>query len=111
MLTVTERAKATLARLKMQADILDDEVGLRLSLAGGDRPGHSQFGLRADRAELGDQVVEYGGGTVLLVEEGLADALTDATIDADPTGQADDLIITGTRWDERDGNQEGARPW
>lgn len=94
MLTVTERAKETLARLKRQSQIEDDDVGLRLSLAASLEPGQGQFGLRADREALGDQVVEYGGTKVLLVEEELADALSDATIDAEPTERGDDLIIT-----------------
>ena len=94
MLAVTERAKETLARLKRQSQIEDDDVGLRLSLAASLEPGQGQFGLRADREALGDQVVEYGGTKVLLVEEELADALSDATIDAEPTERGDDLIIT-----------------
>jgi Fe-S cluster assembly iron-binding protein IscA len=111
MLTVTERAKATLARLKVQADIMDDDIGLRLLLAGSQDPGEGQFGLRADRKGWGDQVVEYGGGTVLLVEEGLAGALGDATIDTDPTGPADELIITRSEERALDGPDEEARPW
>jgi len=95
MLTVTERAKATLAQLKEQARIDDADVGLRLSLAAGQEPGQSTFGLRADREVLGDQVVEYGGSKILLVEESLADALADATIDAESSGNGDaDLIIS-----------------
>ena len=93
MLTVTERAKVTLARLKKQCQIEDDNVALRLSLAADSEPGQGQFGLRADRETLGDQVVEYRGSKVLLVEERLADALADATIDAESTGRGDDLII------------------
>jgi Fe-S cluster assembly iron-binding protein IscA len=93
MLTVTERAKVTLARLKVQALIQDADVGLRLSLAESE-PGRGLFGLRADRETQGDQVVEYGGTKILLVEEALADALADATIDAEPTGQGDDLVIS-----------------
>jgi len=89
MLMVTERAKATLARLKQQCDIEDDDVALRLSLAASVEPGQGQFGLRTDREALGDQVVEYGGTKVLLVEERLADALSDATIDA----ESGDLVI------------------
>lgn len=91
MLTVTEHAKATLARLKRQCEIEDDDVALRLSLAASPEPGPGQFGLRVDHEILGDQVVEYGGTKVLLVEEGLADALSNATIDAEA---GDDLIIT-----------------
>ena len=92
MLNITERAKETLARMKLQADIQDADVGLRLSVAANE-PGQSRFGLRADRETLGDQVVEYGGTKVLLVEEALADALTDATIDAEPTAQGPGLVI------------------
>ncbi len=94
MLMVTERAKETLARLKRQCRIEEDDVGLRLSLAASPEPGQGQFGLRADRETLGDRVIEYGGTTVLLVEEGLADALSDATIDAE---SGDDLIINRPR--------------
>jgi len=90
MLTVTERAKAALARLKRECDIEDDDLALRLSLAASLEPGQGQFGLRADRESLGDQVVQYGGTKVLLVEEGLADSLSDATIDAE---SGDDLVI------------------
>ena len=93
MLTVTERAKETLARLKVAAKIEDEDVGLRLSLAADDEVGSGQFGLRADRPTQGDQVVEYGGTKVLLVQEDLADALSDATIDTEP-GQADALVIS-----------------
>ncbi len=107
MLTVTERAKSTLARLKKQSQIEDDDVGLRLSMAAGPEPGESQFGLRADREIVGDQVVEFGGAKVLLVEEELADTLSDATIDAEPTGQGDDLIINRPGRAETENGREG----
>ena len=117
MLMVTERAKITLARLKVQAQIQDADVGLRLSLAEGEA-GRGLFGLRADRETQGDQVVEYGGAKVLLVEEALADALADATIDAEPAGQGDDLVISQPGQieaengdaEDRDGDRGGARP-
>ena len=91
MLTVTEHAKATLARLKRQCEIEDDDVALRLSLAASLEPGQGQFGLRVDRESPGrsgrrvrrDQGSARGGR--------LADALSDATIDAEP---GDDLVIT-----------------
>ena len=91
MLTVTERAKETLARLKATTDGRHDaEAGLRLLFGAGD----ARFGLQVDRSKPGDQVVEYGGGTVLLVDAALADALSDATIDAEAAGAGDDLVIT-----------------
>jgi Fe-S cluster assembly iron-binding protein IscA len=108
MLTVTERAKATLARLKRQCQIEDHDVGLRLSMAASAEPGQGQFGLRADRETLGDQVVEYGGSKILLVEEGLAEALSGATIDAEPTG-GDDLIIGRSGQIEAENGHGGGR--
>ncbi len=94
MLTVTERAKETLARLKATTTSSEDtEAGLRLSLAAGDM----QFGLRMDRPKPGDQVIEHAGAKVLLVDDALADALSDATIDAESMGQGDDLVITRPR--------------
>jgi len=109
MLTVTDRAKVTLSRLKRECQIEDNDVGLRLSLAASVEPGQGQFGLRADREALGDQVVEYGGSKVLLVEEALADALSDATIDAQPTERSDDDLIIERRrpMESRDGREGG----
>lgn len=94
MLTVTERAKETLARLKAStASREDTDAGLRLLLAAGDM----QFGLQVDHWKPGDQVIEHAGAKVLLVDDALADALSDATIDAESMGQGDDLVITRPR--------------
>jgi Fe-S cluster assembly iron-binding protein IscA len=111
MLIVTERAKVTLARLKVQADIRDDDVGLRLSLAESEGAGRGQFGLSADRPSVGDHVVEYGGAKLLLVEEGLADALSDATIDAEATAEGEDLIITRPGRAGAENGAGGDRSW
>jgi hypothetical protein len=43
------------------------------------------------------QVIEHAGDKVLLVDEALADALTDATIDAETGGAEDDLVIKQPR--------------
>ena len=94
MLTVTDRARETLARLKAStANGEDAEAGLRLLLAAGDM----QFGLQVDRCKPGDQVIEHAGDKVLLVDEALADALDDATIDAEGEGVEDDLVIKRPR--------------
>jgi len=94
MLNVTERAKQTLARLKATAESSDDtEAGLRLLFGAGT----TEFGLQIDREKPGDQVVEHAGAKLLLVDEALADALSDATIDADSSDGADDLVITRPR--------------
>ena len=70
MLTVTEHAKVTLARLKRQCQIEDDDVALRLSLAASSSRARASSGCAWIARALGDQVVEYGGTKVLLVEEG-----------------------------------------
>ncbi len=94
MLNVTDRAKETLVRLRAIAyDINDSDVGLRLLLSAGG----GQFGLQVDRPKPGDQVVAHAGATILLVDEDLADALEDATIDAESAGPGDDLVITRPR--------------
>lgn len=103
MLTVTERAKETLARLKATAENGSGaDAGLRLLFG----TGPTEFGLQPDREKPGDQVVEHAGAKVLLVDEALADALADATIDveagAEPGDAAagdgvDDLVITRPR--------------
>jgi Fe-S cluster assembly iron-binding protein IscA len=94
MLTVTERAKETLARLKATTDGRHDaDAGLRLLFGAG----AARFGLQVDRSKPGDQIVEYGGGTVLLIDADLADALCDATIDTEAVGSGDDLVITRPR--------------
>jgi Fe-S cluster assembly iron-binding protein IscA len=101
MLTVTERAKETLARLKTAAENGNGtDAGLRLFF--GTAP--TEFGLELDREKPGDQVVEHAGATVLLVDEALADALADATIDVEAgaaeRGDAtsgDELVITRPR--------------
>ena len=96
MLTVTDRARETLARLKASTTNGEDtDAGLRLLLAAGDM----QFGLQVDRCKPGDQVIEHAGDKVLLVDEALADALNDATIDAEAGGAEDGLVIRRPRAD------------
>ena len=80
--------------MKVQAQIEDADVGLRLSLAASVEPGQGLFGLRADRETLGDQVVEYGGTKVLLVEEGLAVRWPTPPSTRSRPGQGDDLVIS-----------------
>src|SRR5690242_13371158 len=106
MLTVTERAKVTLAQLKMQwmqSKIEDVDVGLRLSLEASAEasPGPGVFGLWADREAPGDHVVEYGGTKVLLVEEELAAALAEALCGIRDEGISLRLSDRPPRWDGR----------
>jgi len=89
MVTVTERARVTLARLKDAAHVNDVNAGLRLSLVAG----YGELGLQVDQVQPGDQVVEHAGTAVLLVDERIADALADAMIDTQPTAQGDALVL------------------
>ncbi len=95
MLNVTARAKETLAQMKASANVNDPEIGLRLEAesAGG-------FGLFPDRQKPGDQIVEHDGSKVLLIDDRLAEALTDARIDCKTTGENTQLVIG--RAEERD---------
>jgi Fe-S cluster assembly iron-binding protein IscA len=87
MVTVTERAKETLAKLKDAAQVEDVNAGLRLSLVAG------EFGLQFDQLQPGDQVVEHAGTPVLIVDEVVADALADTLIDTQATAQGDELVL------------------
>ena len=88
MVDVTTRAKETLAQMKESANVSDPDIGLRLEAetSGG-------FGLFPDKQKPGDQIVEYRGAKVLLIEDSLAEALTDARIDCKTTGKGPQLVI------------------
>lgn len=80
MLAVAEGAKQELKRILelkkiLAANIDDPRVGLRLTLREVD-----QFGLSIDIEMPGDQVVEYEGSKVLLVEKELASSLEGHTL-------------------------------
>ena len=88
MVKVTARALDMLAEIKASANIDVPDIGLRLEPAtsGG-------LGLLLDRERAGDQIVEYAGEKVLLVEDQLAEALTGAEIDCEPVGKEMQLVI------------------
>jgi Fe-S cluster assembly iron-binding protein IscA len=87
MITVTERAKQELKRIFTDREG-DPQGGLRLLVSS---PG--EFGLSTDMEMSGDQVVEYEGVKVLLVEKGLADSLDGITLDIENTLEGPKLVV------------------
>ena len=88
MVKVTERALDMLAEIKASVNIGDPNIGLRLEPAtsGG-------LGLLLGRERAGDQIVEYAGEKVLLVDDQLSEVLTGAEIDCEPVGKEMQLVI------------------
>ena len=89
MIDVTERARQKLKR------ILSDTVDMpqaRLRVI--DR-GEGKLGLGIDIEAPGDQVVEYEGTKVLVVEAGLATSLKGVALDVDDTSEHAELVISG----------------
>jgi Fe-S cluster assembly iron-binding protein IscA len=88
MVRVTERALDMLAEIKASVNIGDPDIGLRLepATAGG-------LGLLLDHERAGDQIVEYAGEKVLLVDDRLSEVLTGAEIDCEPVGKEMQLVI------------------
>ena len=79
MVTVTESAKAELKR-RLEVHSLTADKYLRLAtspmwVGGGD------FGIVIDERKEGDQVVDFQGSEVLLVDASLADRLSDSVFD------------------------------
>jgi Fe-S cluster assembly iron-binding protein IscA len=88
MVTVTERAKEKLKEL-LQGETDDPSLGLRLVTTPS-----GEIGMFADRERDDDQIVEYQGSAVLLVNEGVASTIGDATIDYDDSDPGPRLVMT-----------------
>jgi Fe-S cluster assembly iron-binding protein IscA len=87
MIAVTDRAKQELKR------ILYDKVDMpqaRLRLTTGNG---GELGLGIDIELPGDQIVEYMGSRLLVVEPGLAVNLRGIILDVDDTPQGPQLVI------------------
>ena len=87
MIGITERAKRELRKL------LFDKVDMpqaRLRLTSGDQ---GQIGLGIDIELPGDNVVEFQGSRVLVVESGLASRLEGIILDVDDTPQGPILVL------------------
>ena len=87
MINVTERAKRELKRLLFQNVDLS-QARLRIM----DR-GQGIIGLGIDIEAPGDQVIEYEGTKVLVIEPKLANNLQGVTIDVDETPEGPELVI------------------
>jgi len=89
MIDVTKRARQELRR------ILSEKVDMpqaRLRLIA-KRQGN--LGLGIDIEAQGDQVVEYEGSKVLIIEPGLATSLKGVTLDIEDTPEGPELVIAG----------------
>ena len=88
MIDVTERARQELKRI-LSEKVDMPQACLRLV----DR-GQGKLGLGIDIEVPGDQVVEYEGSKVLVVEPGLAINLKGFTLDVDDTSEGAQLVIS-----------------
>ncbi|HEY97731.1 MAG TPA: hypothetical protein G4O16_06070 [Dehalococcoidia bacterium] len=87
MIDITEHAKEELNRLLISKV---DWPGALLRLI--DR-GQGKLGLGIDIQKPGDEVVEYEGRRLLLVESALAESLNDITLDVDDSPDGPELVI------------------
>jgi Fe-S cluster assembly iron-binding protein IscA len=87
MIEVTDRAKQLLK--ETLCDNVDTpQAGIRLVARG-----EGQIGLGIDVENPGDQVVEFEGSKVLIVEKNLAEALTGITLDVEDTEEGAKLVL------------------
>lgn len=87
MIGVTERAKQELKKI-LTDNVDNPQAGLRLTTNESQQLG---LGLDIEREE--DQVVEYDGSKVLIVEKGLADSLSEVSLDVEDTPEGPKLVI------------------
>jgi Fe-S cluster assembly iron-binding protein IscA len=91
MIGITERAKQQLK--KTLSDNVDmPQAGLRLVYRS-----EGQLGLGIDVENPGDEVVEFEGSKVLMVEKNLADSLTGVTLDVEDTEEGAKLVLIDSR--------------
>lgn len=86
--TVTERAAGELRKALAEES---SEAGQVLRLVA--RPQEDGFALGPDQVEEGDEVVEEGGETVLVIASALAEELQGAIIDVEETEEGPRLAI------------------
>ena len=88
MINVTEGARQELKRI-LFANV--DMPQARLRLLPRDQ---GELGLGIDIEMPGDELVEYDGSAVLVIEQGLASKLKGITLDVDDTPHGPELIIS-----------------
>jgi len=87
MINITMQAKQELKQI-LVAHVDLPQGRLRLM----DR-GQGKLGLGVDIEMPGDELVKYGGSTVLVVERGLAANLKGVTLDVEDSGNGSKLVI------------------
>ena len=87
MIEVTDRAKQLLKNT-LSENVDTPQAGIRLVARG-----EGQIGLGIDVENPGDQVVEFEGSKVLIVEKNLAEALTGITLDVEDTEEGAKLVL------------------
>lgn len=90
MLRATESAKQEMKRILL-ARAEDQDLSLRLE----GEPG--QFSIKIDSEMPGDQVLEYDGIKLLLLEPALAYLLEDANLDVQDTPEGPRLVVLGIK--------------
>ncbi len=101
MVSVTTEAKDLLQEILQQAEqqgaAIDQETSIRLAPTtdGSENGGSGQvaLGLMLDRPQDGDQVVEYNGRKVLIIDSSTSDLLDGVTLDAVETPEGKRLAI------------------
>ena len=105
MVAVSERAKKILLEQKRAANIDDADVGLRVAAAPA-----GQWMLIVDEPRDDDQVVEYDGATVLLVDPEAQSALVGTEVDCVETPEGDvELVLTRAHTDADEDEDEKRR--
>jgi Fe-S cluster assembly iron-binding protein IscA len=90
MIDVTERAKKELKEI-LTKNVDHPEACLRLRTNE-----QGQLGLGIDIAMPGDEVVEYEGTKLLIVEKELAGSLENVAIDVEESDEGSQLVIIDT---------------
>lgn len=88
MVTVSERAKETLFEQKQAADLDGEDVALRVAAGP-----TGEWTLVADYPHDDDQVVEYRGSTVLLVDPAVQTALDGVRLDCVLTAEGSTALV------------------
>jgi len=105
MVAVSERAKKILLEQKRAANIDDADVGLRVAAAPA-----GQWMLIVDEPRDDDQVVEYDGATVLLVDPEAQSALVGTEVDCVETPEGDvELVLTRAHPTDEDEDEKRRR--
>jgi len=90
MLEVSERAREALKQA-LDANSSDAEQGLRLTITGPD-----QLGLGIDVERPGDHIFEHEGAKVLMVDEKMADMVSEMSLDVQETDAGPTLMLGGS---------------